>query len=83
MIITDFLVMDGDGIEIEADAYGNNLAFNCPSCGHPVLAITLENQRGSDEQCPATCKGCGDQYFLDVRLRAEKIYIHQLPLGNA
>ena len=76
MKITDFLVMDTNGTEIAADPFGNHLAFCCWACGYPVLAITLENQRGSDEAHPAICKGCGEQYFLDVRPRSEKLYIH-------
>jgi DNA-directed RNA polymerase subunit RPC12/RpoP len=79
MKITNFLIMDGDGDEILADAFGNNVAFACGECGHPVLAITLENQRGSDEDHPSECKGCGQRYFLDVRPQAEKLYIHSMP----
>lgn len=78
MNITDFLIMDTDGTEIDADASGDNLAFCCMTCGHPVLASSLENQRGSDEEHPTECKGCGIQYFLDIRIRAEKIYIHDV-----
>jgi hypothetical protein len=29
--ITNFLIMDTNGVEIEADAHGNNLAFSCPA----------------------------------------------------
>jgi hypothetical protein len=76
MKITDFLVMDTNGEEIEADPHGNNLAFCCMECGHPVVAVALENQRGSDEQHPASCRGCGARYFLDIRPHAEKLYIH-------
>jgi DNA-directed RNA polymerase subunit RPC12/RpoP len=76
MKITDYLVMDTNGREIPADAHGNNVAFCCMSCGHPVLAMALENQRGSDEEHPASCKGCALRYFLDVRPQAEKLYIH-------
>lgn len=83
MTITDFLVMDGYGIEIPVDAHGNNLAFNCPDCGHPILGIARDNQKGSDERHPTTCKGCGEQYFLDVRLRTEKLYIHRVGGGGA
>lgn len=82
MNITDYLIMDGTGNEIPADAHGNNLAFSCPVCGHPVLATTLENQRGSDEEHPTSCRGCGQRYFLDVRPRAEKLYVHAV-LENA
>ena len=78
MKITDFLTMDGMGVEIQADAHGTNIAFSCSGCGHPVLAVALENQRGSDEEHPAICKGCGAKYFLDVRAHMEKLYVHSL-----
>ena len=81
MKITGFLVLDSDGREIPADPHGNNLAFSCMACGHPIVAVALENQRGSDEGHPATCKGCNAQYFLDVRPQAEKLYIHSLAVG--
>ncbi|MCE4370407.1 hypothetical protein [Xanthomonas hortorum] len=79
MKITDFLIMDANGNKIDADAHGNNVAFCCFTCRHPIVAVSLENQRGSDEQHPASCKGCGVRYFLDVRPRAEKLYIHPDP----
>ena len=78
MKITGFLIMDHDGAQIPADAFGNNVAFSCFECGHPVLATALENQRGSDEEHPSQCKGCGRNYFLDIRSHAEKLYIHEL-----
>ena len=79
MKITDFLVMDTDGELIAADPHGNNIAFCCFKCGHPLLAVALEHQRGSDEDHPVVCRGCGSGYFLDVRLHANKLYIH--PVG--
>lgn len=45
-------------------------------CGYPVVADASENQRGSDEDCPAACRGCGVKYFLDLRLDSRKLYIH-------
>lgn len=76
MKITDFLTMDTDGNEIQADPYGNSVAFACGECGAPVLAVALENERGSDEAHPAICRGCGVAYFLDIRERSQKLYIH-------
>ena len=76
MKITNFLIMDTNGVEIEADAHGNNLAFSCPGCGYPVLAVALKNQRGSDEDHPTKCNGCETAYFLDVRLDSQKLYVH-------
>ncbi len=78
MKVTDFLVMNGQGQEINADPFGNNVAFSCDMCGYPVLATALANQKGSDPDHPAKCRGCGQQYFLDVREHAEKMYIHEL-----
>ena len=79
MKITNFLVMNPDGTEVPADPHGNNLAFACPGCDAPVLAVALENQRGWDENHPAKCRGCGANYFLDVREDIRKLYIR--PVG--
>jgi len=75
MKISNFLAFDGKGNEIAADSHGNNVAFNCFSCGHPVLAIAREHQRGSSEECPAACKNCGTNHFLDVREAANKFHV--------
>ncbi|KAG1239769.1 hypothetical protein G6F68_018310 [Rhizopus microsporus] len=72
MKIPDFLVMDGEGDEIPADPHGNHVAFNCFECGYPVVAGSLENERGSDEDCPAACRGCGVEYFQPKQGRTEK-----------
>jgi len=76
MKITDFLIMDSEGNEVAADPFGNNLAFTCMDCGHPILAIALENQRGNSESSPVFCKGCEASYFMDIRVHAKKIYVH-------
>ena len=82
MKITDFLVMDTNGLEVPADPHGNSLAFCCMVCGHPVLAVVHDHQRGSDEENPAICKGCNTQYFVDVRIKSEKLYIHVVGSGT-
>ena len=76
--ITDFLLMDTNGDEIGADAYGNHLAFSCWMCGHSVIASCSPEQRGCDEKHPVTCKGCDTAYFLDIRPHARKLYIHHV-----
>jgi hypothetical protein len=75
MNITNFLILNSEGHEIQADAHCNNLAFKCQECDYPVLAATLDNQRGSDEKNPAICKGCGEAYFLNPREKSEKLYV--------
>ncbi len=84
MRITGFDVFDGNGDALDADTHGNNVAFSCFVCGHPVLAVCLDNQRGSDEDHPANCKGkdCNAAYVLDVRERMEKIYIFNVSSGT-
>ena len=78
MHITDFLTMNGDGDLIQADTNGNNIAFNCIACFHPILASSKHGVSGSDEEHPVIRKGCGLKFFLDVRERAKKLYIHAL-----
>ena len=78
MNITDFLTMSSNGDLIKADTNGNNIAFNCNSCFHPILASSKHGSPGSHENTPVTCKGCGQKSFLDVRGHAEKLYIHAL-----
>ena len=50
--------------EIEADAFGNNVAFKCPKCGYPVLAVVRKGQRGSQADNPSNCKGCKADYLV-------------------
>ncbi|MDO6709035.1 hypothetical protein [Photobacterium sp. 1_MG-2023] len=83
MKITGFDVFGEDGEILNADSHGNNVAFNCFVCGHPVLAVCLVNQRGSDDEHPAHCKGaqCNAAYVLDVRERMKKLYIFKINSG--
>ncbi len=78
MKITDFYAMDDEGVEIQADPYGNNISITCSSCGHPILLTALENQRGNDKSHPAKCKGCGQLYYLDIREHKKMLYVQKL-----
>jgi hypothetical protein len=78
MRITGFSVFDARGDEVAADAFGNNVAFECTRCCHPVLAVALENQRGSSEAKPALCRGCGAKFVLEVRDGTKKLYVFKL-----
>jgi DNA-directed RNA polymerase subunit RPC12/RpoP len=59
--VTDFQLLDEAGERALCDAYGNNVAFKCMKCGHPMLAIILpkQNRRGSTPENPAVCRHCG------------------------
>lgn len=77
MDFTDYIFLNSSGsAEISVDTFGGIVAFDCYECGHPVIASEAENERGSDEEHPSLCKGCGTPYFLDVRYHAKKMYIH-------
>ena len=58
--VTDFNLVDEAGERALCDAYGNNVAFKCPKCGHPMLAIILpkQNRRGSTPENEAECRNC-------------------------
>ena len=53
--ITRFRCVDGDGKDVPCAAFGNNVAFDCPKCGYPMLAIVREHQRGSSAAKPTEC----------------------------
>jgi hypothetical protein len=60
---------------VVCDAYGNNVAFQC-RCGAPVLAVILENQRGSDSEHPTTCPGCRAKFWLSVQETDAVLVVH-------
>ncbi|OCH11864.1 hypothetical protein [Aliivibrio sp. 1S128] len=75
MRITNFKAFDSDNSQLSVDAYGNNIAFQCLKCGHPILGIARLNQRGSDLKHPASCKKCGVLHYLHIVEAENKIYI--------
>ena len=74
MTVTDFSGIYGNGDIANIDAHGNNVAFLCNKCGHPVLAIAREHQRGSSINKPATCLGCGEDFIIEA-IEATKIVV--------
>ena len=50
------------GRNTDAMADGNNVAWVCPNCGHPVLFVY--RGRGGNAQNPVACP-CGRQFYLD------------------
>lgn len=64
--VTDFQLLDEEGRRTVCDAFGNNVAFKCVKCGHPMLAIVLpeQNRRGSTPDNPAVCRHCGFTAWL-------------------
>lgn len=65
-VVTDFRRVNEGGRDVPCDAFGNNVAFVCPECGHPMLAIMRDYQRGSSLNNPAVCRGCGLRAWLSA-----------------
>ncbi len=65
--ITDYRCIDDLGKDIPCDAFGNNVALQCVKCGHPILAIALENQRGFSKDNPAICRSCGFACWITIQ----------------
>lgn len=38
---------------------GNNVAWKCQACGHPILFVYQNGRIGSDLQHPTRCPTCG------------------------
>jgi hypothetical protein len=75
MNITNFLILNSEGHEIQADAHCNNLAFKCQECDYPVLAATLDNQRGSDEKNLLSVKVVVKHTFL-IHVKNQRNYMY-------
>ena len=69
--------MTSAGEPLTCDAFGNNAAVNCPSCNHSILFVALDNQKGSDESNPATCRGCKKSFYIEVSLDQEIVFVHE------
>jgi len=46
-----------------ADAYGNNVAWSCPVCGHPLLFVCRKGWKGFDGK-RTNCKQCGALFTI-------------------
>jgi len=60
-----------DGVEFEfegeltdADAEGNNVAWNCPASNRSILFVYQRGRPGSSRRTPATCRGCQRRFLL-------------------
>ena len=56
--ITGFRCVNDAEEDVPCDAFGNFVAYTCPKCGSPLLAILLNGQRGSTAEYPTECR-CG------------------------
>ena len=78
MTITGFIGTYRNGVSAQIDAHGNNAAFLCNKCDHPVLAIAREHQRGSSTKNPAICLGCGERFIIEPQESTKNIIISNI-----
>jgi hypothetical protein len=62
MIVTGKEVIFDDAVT-SADAHGNNVAWCCPLCKHPVLFVCRKDQKGFNNKY-TVCKGCKKKYTI-------------------
>jgi hypothetical protein len=74
--VTDFRCVDENGEKVPCDAFGNNVAFTCCICEHPMLAVMLENGRGSKPENLSVCRECGTQGWLEVDSVSDLLTLH-------
>jgi len=77
MKITNFECCDAENNTVLVDAHGNNIAFICPDCGHPVLAVMLANQRGSSSEHSTSCKGMNCEFSCWFSVKDNKLIINR------
>ena len=70
--ITGFRCVDNAEEDVPCDAFGNYVAYDCPKCGSPLLAILLDKQRGSNAKYPTECR-CGLLTWITVDSTINKV----------
>lgn len=77
--ISGFSTVDVAGFPVFSDPHGNNVAFRCLGCGAPVLAVVLDNQRGSSQKNPAVCRACGSRYWVEAIVAQSRLVVQRVP----
>lgn len=68
---------------VPADAHGNNVAFACLNCAHPVLATLMQHQRGSSAEKPTQCLNCSGNYWVEVLAARNRLQVHRVPSSTS
>lgn len=74
-----------DGKPTKVFAHGNNVAWTCAKCAHPILFVYRQGGYGSIPTNPVQCPECNMRYYLEPgwvkpdfresRLRADEMTI--------
>lgn len=63
---------------VPADAHGNNVAFACLTCGGPLLATLMPQQRGSSGEQPTQCRVCSSSFWVEPQLERNRLLVHRV-----
>ena len=77
-VITNFNAISQKANPVLADAYGNNVAFQCSECSGPVLATMLPNQRGTSVAKPAVCRKCSAGFWIEIDTEESRLVVHKV-----
>ena len=76
--VTNFTAISAIAKPILADAYGNNVAFQCSECNGPILATMMPNQRGTSFDKPAVCRSCNAEFWIEVDANQTRLIVHRV-----
>lgn len=72
--VTNLRCVDERGRPVPCDAVGHAVAFACPRCAHPMLAMARRHQPGSSPDRPAVCRKCRFETWIEVRADAVHLF---------
>jgi predicted RNA-binding Zn-ribbon protein involved in translation (DUF1610 family) len=54
-----------NGAPTDVIADGDNVTWNCPNCGLPLLFVYQKGRLGSHYESPVTCNQCKRDFYLE------------------
>lgn len=54
-----------EGVPAQVHPDGNNVAWCCPDCGHPIIFVYRLGRSGSSANDATECRGCGSRFYLE------------------
>jgi hypothetical protein len=76
--MTNLRCVDERGRAVPCDAFGSTVAFSCPRCAHPILAVMRPRQRGSAPDNPARCRRCTFECWVEPHADAVRVYARSI-----
>jgi hypothetical protein len=54
-----------EGVPARVHPDGNNIAWCCPDCGHPLIFVYRIGRAGSSLDNPTQCIGCDSRFYIE------------------